>query len=80
VWYRFVNVSEAPAASIIKVEDYEFVVVVDDDSGDEMMMMMMMMMMMVIGRMTVMMIVEAAGFSETSEYLSHYTVSHPRRH
>lgn len=73
MWYRFAKVSEALAASIIKVEDGESVFVVLDDSGDEMMM---------IGRMILimMMIVEAAGFSETSEYLSHYTVSHPRRH
>jgi hypothetical protein len=66
VWCRFANVSEAHAASIIKVEDGESVSVVVDDSGDEMMMMM-------IGRM-MLMIVEAAGFSESLVYLSYYTV------
>jgi hypothetical protein len=78
VWCRFANVSEAPAASIIKLEDdgESLVVVVVDELGDEMVMM--------IGRMTVimmmMMIVEAAGFSERLVYVSYYTVSHPRRH
>jgi hypothetical protein len=35
VWYRFANVSEAPVAFIVKVEDSDSVFVVVDESGDK---------------------------------------------